>query len=151
MANTRHVGNDYNFHVKATVPSSPAVITEYDQLGLEIGHVLTQTGEEIPAVDKDSGGYTNTFVGQQSYQLTITGHLAKDSNVAQKVLEDAALATTQAAKLIFWLSTSDTVGEDERFGSARLISFEITENVNEASTFSITIAGVGAYTLAVGA
>ena len=76
-------------------------------------------------------------------------HIARQHSLF--IVEDAALATTQAAKQVWWISTSDTAGEDERYGTSRLISFEITENVNEASTFSITLAGIGAYTLAVGA
>ncbi len=132
MANTRHVGNDFSLYILDSAPVSAAVITEYDQLGLEIGHDTALSAEEIPAVDKDSGGFTNTFAGQQSYTVTVTGHLAKDSNTAQAYLEDAALAAVQASKQIWWLSTSDTVGEDERYGTARVLSFDTTETVNEA-------------------
>lgn len=147
MADTRHVGNDYAFYVNAsTEPLTPDEVTNYTAVGLEIGHVLSTSAEEIQAVDKDSGGWNNTFAGTQQYTLTITGNLAKDGNAGVDLLETANLATTQSGKLIYWLSTTDVTGEDQRRGAGRVTSFEITENVNETSTWTCTLSGVGAYT-----
>ena len=146
MADVRHVGNDYGLYLEATTePASPATTANYTALGLEVGHQLSLSAEEIPAVDKDSGGFAINFAGQQSYTLTLSGNLSKEGNAAQAILEDAGLATTQAAKLIFWLSTPTGAANDQRRGSGRIINWEITENVNEVATFAATLSGVGAY------
>lgn len=148
MADVRHVGNDYGLYVVAgpTEPASPATTANYNALGLEIGHQLALSAEEIQAVDKASGGFAIAFAGQQSYQLTTTGNLSKEGNTAQEILEDAGLATTQDGKSVFWLSTPLGASNIQRRGEARVLNWEVSENVNEVATFSCTLSGVGAYT-----
>jgi len=147
MADVRHVGNDYGLYLAAgpTEPALPGTTANYTALGLEVGHQLSLNAEEIPAVDKDSGGFVIAFAGQQSYQLSVNGNLSKEGNAAQQILEDAGLATTQDGKSVFWLSTPTGAANQQRRGEGRVLSFEITENVNEVATFTATLSGVGAY------
>ena len=147
MADTRHVGNDYSLYVNPTSePALPDEITNYTLVGLEIGHEISTSAAEIAASDKTSGAWSNTFTGEQNYTLTVTGHLAKDGNAGVDILETANLATTSSGKLVYWLSTTNATGDDQRRGSARVTEFAITENNGEMATFTCTLSGVGAYT-----
>ena len=147
MADVRFVGTDMGLHVSAgaTEPAAPSTTANYDPLGLEVGHQVALNAEEIQAVDKDAGGYSIAFAGQQGYTLNFSGNLSKEGNAAQDALEDAALATDQDSKQIWWLSTPTGAANIQRRGSGRIITWEVITNVNEVSTFSGSLSGIGAY------
>lgn len=147
MADVRHVGEDYGLYVNAgSEPVNPNQTTNYTPLGLEIGHQVSISSEEIQAVDKDTGGAAVNFAGQTSYQITLNGNLSKEGNAGADIIEAAALALTQDGKLIYWLSTpGGSSPNKQRRGSGRVTSHEIVENVNEVATFTATLSGVGVY------
>jgi len=147
MADTEKVGKDFLFYINAgSEPSTPDEITNYTKVGLITSFEFSLSADRIPVVHKDTGNFRETLGGSQGYTINLSGVVPTDGNAGHTIVHDAAKATADASKLVYWLNTSDVTNDYQKRGSGRVLDYTESHPTDDVITWTAVIEGNGDYT-----
>jgi len=103
--------------------------------------------DTIDATNKDGGSYKEFLVGLSGWTMNAEGIFEEDGGVtgisAKDLLDDII-----AGDAVTVVMTSNVTGDLKLSGSAVITSFAWNAPVNDVSTFSVSLQGSGALTVA---
>ena len=103
--------------------------------------------DTIDATNKDGGSYKEFLVGLSGWTMNAEGIFEEDGGVtgisAKDLLDDII-----AGEAVTVVMTSNVTGDLKLSGSAVITSFAWNAPVNDVSTFSVSLQGSGALTVA---
>lgn len=105
------------------------------------------TKDTIDATNKDGGNYKEFLVGLSSWTMSAEGIFEEDGSTTGHSPKDL-LDDIIAGEEITVVMTSDVTGDLKLSGSAVMTSFAWNAPVNDVSTFSCSLQGSGALTVA---
>ncbi len=105
------------------------------------------TKDTIDATNKDGGDYKEFLVGLNSWTLSAEGIFEEDASTTGHSPKDL-LDDIIAGDEITVVMTSNVTGDLKLSGSAVMTSFAWNAPVNDVSTFSCSLQGSGALTVA---
>ena len=105
--------------------------------------------DTIDATNKDGGTYKEFLVGLSGWTLSAEGIFEEDGSVATGISAKELLDDIIAGAPITVVMTSNVSGDLKLSGSAVITSFAWNAPVNDVSTFSVSLQGSGALTVAV--
>ena len=112
----------------------------------QIDATLSMSTQTFETTCKDSGAWSEPRPGTKSWTMSGTGNLAWDATYGFADLQALWTGQTEAG---FVISTG-AVDDQELYGNGYVTELELTSSGNDAAvTFSYTVTGAGAITMAV--
>jgi TP901-1 family phage major tail protein len=105
--------------------------------------------DTIDATNKDGGDYKEFLVGLSGWTMSAEGIFEEDASVGTSISPKELLDDIIAGAPITVVMTSKVSGDLKLSGSAVITSFAWSAPVNDIATFSVSLQGSGALTVAV--
>ena len=104
------------------------------------------SGSTVPATTKDSAGWAESLAGERNWSVSSDQMLALDATMGVEEVF-AIFADTVQRTVTAKFATSDAT---DRFfsGTARITGIEVSADNEAATTYSVSLEGTGALTLA---